>query len=147
MTTIVDNTDNNKDVNINTNSNENIKKHRRSKEELYTEERKMIIENINVLIGLNKNKYSVIYADLTENEELKNYLITNLDLIKKYYMCGTWSYFVSHLHKYEKNEVSLMKSIYKSDGFIITSKSKTLVKNNIKKNYTELYFIKPIHYI
>ena len=132
----------NKDVNDNTNNSENKKKNRRNKEELYTEERKMIIENINNIIGLSDNKNTVIYTDLCENEELKKYLIENVDLIKKYYVCGTWSYFVSHLHDYEKNEVSLMKSIYQSDGYIITSKRKTLTINNIKKKCTELYFIK-----
>ena len=41
-----------------------------------------------------------------------------------------------------ENEVSLMKSIYKSHNYIITSKSKTLTRNDIKKKHTELYFIK-----
>ena len=130
----------NKDVNDN--NSENKKKNRRSKQELYAEERKMIIENINNIVGLSDNKNTVIYTDLCENEELKKYLIENVDLIKKYYVCGTWSYFVSHLHDYEKNEVSLMKSIYQSDGYIITSKNKTLTRNNIKKSHKELYFIK-----
>jgi hypothetical protein len=35
-----------------------------------------------------ETKNNVIYNDLCENEELKKYLTENLDLIKKYYMCG-----------------------------------------------------------
>ena len=94
----------------------------------------MFIEKINNTIGLNETKNNVIYNNLCENEELKKYLTENLDLIKKYYMCCEWSYFTAHLHDYVPNEVSLMKSIYKSHGYIITSKSKTLTINNIKKN-------------
>ena len=141
MEAVIDNF-NNTDVNDNTNNSETKKKNRRSKQKLYTEERKMFIEKINNIIGVNETKNNVIYNDLCENEELKKYLTENLDLIKKYYMCGEWSYFTAHLHDYLPNEVSLMKSIYKSHGYIITSKSKTLTKNGIKKKHTELYFIK-----
>ena len=53
-------------------------------------------------------------------------------------------FFTTHLHgNIEKDEVTLMKSIYKNDGYKIASKSKTMIRHDgIKKKCTALYFIK-----
>ena len=65
MEAVIDNF-NNIDVNDNTNNSETQKKNRRSKQELYTKERKMFIEKINNTIGLNETKNNVIYNNLCE---------------------------------------------------------------------------------
>jgi len=116
---------------------------RRNKKELFSIERKLFISKLNDIIQLEKNNNSVIYDDLVENIELKQYLIDNVELIKKYYSCSNWGYFTTHLHgNIPKNEVTLMKSIFKNEGFNITSKSKTIIRHDgIKKICTLLYFI------
>ena len=139
----MDITINNLDKNTDDN-NSNNKKVRRNKEQFFSVERKEIISKLNDIIKLEKNNNFVIYDDLVENIELKEYLINNVELIKKYYSCSGWGYFTTHLHgNIKKDEVTLMKSIYKNDGYKITSKSKTMVRHDgIKKKCTELYFIK-----
>ena len=63
--------------------------------------------------------------------------------VKKYYSCSNWGYFTTHLHgDIKKDEVTLMRAIYKDDEYKIASKLKTMVRNGIKKKCTELYFIK-----
>ena len=131
------------DNNLVENMNDNNKKIRRNKKELYYIERKMIINKLSEIIKLEENNNAVFYDDLVENMELKEYLINSVELIRKYYSCASWGYFTTHLHgNIKKDEVTLMRSIYKNDGYRIASKLKTISKNGIKKKCTELYFIK-----
>ena len=135
--------DNNLVENIDDNNSNNNKKNRRNKKQLYYVERKIIINKLSEIIKLDENNNAVFYDDLVENMELKEYLINSLELIKKYYSCASWGYFTIHLHgNIKKDEVTLIKSIYKNDGYRIASKLKTISKNGIKKKCTELYFIK-----
>ena len=53
----------------------------------------------------------------------------NAEYIKKIYSASTWIYYTAHLHgSVKKNEITLMKSIYKDHG--------------IKKKCTILHFLK-----
>ena len=124
-------------------NNESNKKVRRNKKQLFTVERKIIVDKLKEIIKLEENNNMILYDDLVENIELKEYLINNTDLIKKYYSCSSWGYFTNHLHGiFEQNEITLMKSIYKEDGYKIISRQKILLRNDIKKQCLELYFIK-----
>ena len=132
---------NNSDNNIDDNNSQNKKKVRRNKKQLFVVERKAIIDKLSQIIKLEENKNVVVYDDLVENMELKEYLIDNVENIKKYFSCSNWAYMTAHLHNIEKNEVSLMKAMFKDDGYKILSNQKTLTRKNIKKVYTELHFI------
>ena len=138
MAEIISNSDNI----IDDNNSQNKKKVRRNKKQLFVVERKAIIDKLSEIIKLEENNNVVVYDDLVENMELKEYIINNVDYIKKYYSCSNWAYITSHLHNIEKNEVSLMKAMFKDDGHKILSNQKTLTRKNIKKVYTELHFIK-----
>ena len=133
---------NNSDNNIDDNNSQNKKKVRRNKKQLFVTERKVIIDKLSHIIKLEENNNVVVYDDLVENMELKEYIIKNIENIKKYFSCSNWAYMTSHLHNIEKNEVSLMKAMFKDDGQKILSNQKTLTRKNIKKVYTELHFIK-----
>ena len=134
---------NNSDNNIDDNNSQNKKKVRRNKKQLFVVERKAVIDKLSEIIKLEENKNVVVYDDLVENMELKEYLVDNVENIKKYYSCSNWGYFTNHLHGIiEKNEITLMKSIYKDEKYKIISCQKTLLRNNIKKQCLELYFIK-----
>ena len=103
-------------INNDVTNNEIKKKVRKNKKQLFAIERKIIIDKLKEIIKLEENNNIVIYDDLIENIELKDYLINNIDLIKKYYSCSSWGYFTNHLHGiYEQNEITLMKSLYKSN--------------------------------
>ena len=117
----------------------NIKKNRRDKRELYKKERIEIISKLLKLMNL-KSDNSILYTELQNNEILKNELRILTNNIKKIYKCSTWGYFVS-LNKGEQgDEITLLKAIFKSDGYKIFSKDVTDEYNNIKKRYTRLYF-------
>ena len=76
----------------------NKKKIRRNKKELYSLERQEFISKLNDILKLEQNNYAIIYNDLIENEELKKFLIDNIELIKKYWAHAHWGYFTGHFH-------------------------------------------------
>ena len=116
-----------------------------NKKELFKAERAEFISKINDIIKIEENNYAILYEDLIENNELKNFLIDNMELIRRIYASGSWGYVICHLNgTLKKNEVNLMKSIYKDDGYKFASKIKILSRNGgIKKKHTQIHFIKP----
>lgn len=122
----------------------NKKKVRRNKKELYALERNLLISKLDNILELEKNNYAIIYEDLIENAELKKFLNENAECIRKYYCSSGWLYFIPHLHgNVKKNEITLMKSIYKDHGYKFASRSKTIMRDNgIKKKCTLIHFIK-----
>jgi len=93
------------------------------------------------LINFNNDK-SILLAQLKNNEELKNYLTSIVDDIKKYYRCSTWGYFVDIKNVEIGNEITLLKAIFKDHDYKIFSKDITAEYNNVKKRYTTLFFTK-----
>ena len=71
--------------------------------------------------------------------ELKEYIIENVELIKKYFSCSSWAYMTAKHHNLELNEVTFMKALFKDNGYKIVSNQKTLTRKNIKKAYKILY--------
>ena len=120
------------------------KKIRRNKKELYATERSILISKLNNILKLEQNNYALIYDDLVENDELNNFLNDNADYIKKIYSASCWIFYTSHLHgNIKKNEITLMKSIYKDHGYKFASRSKTIMRDDgIKKKCTVIHFIK-----
>ena len=136
----MDKNNNDSTIKIDDNNNE-IKKNRRNKKELFKIEREEIINKIIEIMKIKENNYKIINDDFISNIELKNYIIENIDSIKKYYAFSKIGYFTCHHHGYDKNEFTLAKAIFKNHGYTIVSKKKTLEINGIKKKYKELYFI------
>ncbi len=132
---------NNSDNNIDDNNSQNKKKVRRNKKQLFVVERKEIIDKLSQIIKLEENKNVVVYDDLVENMELKEYIIENVENIKKYFSCSSWAYMTAKHHNLELNEVTFMKALFKDNGYKIVSNQKTLTRKNIKKVYTELIFL------
>lgn len=112
---------------------------RRNKKLFYHNERNEILNKLIQLINFNDDK-SILLAQLKDNQELINYLISITDNIKKYYRCSTWGYFVSINNGEIGDEISLLKAIFKDHGYRIFSKDITTEYNNVKKRYTTLYF-------
>ena len=52
--------------------------------------------------------------------------------IRKYHRCSTWHYF--KVEEEEKDEIGLMKSVYKNSGYEITNKLDTLFAYIFFKN-------------
>jgi len=125
----------------NVNNNGKRNKSRSTKKDLYNKEREMIINEINRLIGLDKENHVILY-DLEHNEVLKRRLNELVPEIKKYYKCGNWGYFSTDEKKGMGNEIGLLKALYKNEDYEITSKRKMCIRDSIKKLQVELYFNK-----
>jgi hypothetical protein len=95
-------------------------------------------------MGLTENNRGVLLVDLEKNEKLKEYLKQQIEYIKKYYKCGTWNYFVNQhtIENKKLSEISLLKTIFKNDGYEIISRIKIKNIENIKKHMTILIFMK-----
>jgi len=100
-----------------------------------------LIEKLNMIIGIDEKQNSVFLYDLENNEILKEKLVElSKNEIKRYYKCGTWSYYTRD----NKDVLVLLRNIYKDDGYEITMKQKTIERNNIKLRNTVYYFNKII---
>ena len=130
----------------NSNSSNNSKKTRNkpTKAQIYKEERRKIILELEKLIGLNEINRGVLLYNLEHNKQLKEYLKQNIPDIKKYYKCGTWNYFVNQHTKEgeEISEISLLRAIFKDENYEIISRKKIKLMDGIKKHMTNLIFLK-----
>lgn len=122
-------------------TNTDKKKTRKNKKLFYHDERNIILNKLIQLINFNNDK-SILLAQLKDNQELKNYLISIVDDIKKYYRCSTWGYFVATNNGEIRDEITLLKAIFKDHDYMIFSKDITTEYNNVKKRYTTLFFTK-----
>lgn len=129
--------------NGNTSDSSNERK-RRTKKELFKNERDEIIKNLNELLDLNNNKNSVFYYELENNENVKEYVRNNIENIRKYFKTGTWGYFSNDPLKGQGNEVGLIRTLYTDCDYDIISKRKVVKISGEKKQTTELYFVKGI---
>jgi len=137
---------NNSTTSNNSNVNENKKREKRtrirpSKAERYSKEREEFVKELNILTGINE-KNNIILYELNKNEKLKEKIRELVPLIKKYYKTCNWGYFSNDEKKGKGNEIGLLKTIYKNEGYKILTKRKLCEYEGIKKLQTELYFLK-----
>ena len=88
------------------------------------------------------NDNTILLNKLQDNQELKNKLIEITDDIKKYYRWSTWGYFVSVNNGEKRDEITLLRSIFKDHDYKIFSKDIVTEYLGIKKRYTQLFFSK-----
>jgi hypothetical protein len=130
--------------NTSNSDNDNNKRQKRTrnrpcKNERYENERKELIKELERLMGLSEGVRGVLLYDLEHNEELKSYLIGKVPEIKRLYRYGSWNYFKENDNK---DEIGLLKSIFKDSKYLITNKKKVVERGGIKKQYNDLYFLK-----
>jgi hypothetical protein len=118
-------------------------RNRLKKSEKYGLEREKLINDIEKLIGLTENIKGVLLHDLENNDELKKYLEDNIELIKRIYKHSNWNYF--NKNDEEREIVSLLKSIFKSEKYQLTSKRKLMTIDGVKKQYNYIFFMKDVH--
>ncbi len=139
---IINDTDNNID------NNENIKvkrtRNRLTKKEQFVKEREEFINQLSNIIGIDEKKNSLFLNELEKNQKLKEFILSNDELIRKIFKAGNWGYYSNEEIKGKGNIVGLVRSIYTDSNYDITSKSKTNVFDNIKKQFTYLTFYKKI---
>ncbi len=143
------NIDNNIDNNINnkidslTDKNDKLhiikiikKRNKLTKKQQYSNEREIFINNLNNIIGIDEKNNCHFLCELEKNDEIKKYLIDNIEDIKKYYKIGKWGFFSGDVSKGKNNYIGLVRSLYLDSDYEIISKSKMATFNDIKKQYT-----------
>ena len=117
------------------------KKSRSDKKNHYLNEREKIISKLIKMSNLDDDN-SALYVQLKSNVDLKNELKNMILEIKKYYRCSSWGYFVSLKKGVNCDEITLLKAIFKDQGYKIFSKDVVTEYNHEKKRYTKIYFNK-----
>jgi hypothetical protein len=121
-----------------------IKKRKKlTKAQQYKEERQKLILELEKIMGLTDCNRGILLYNLEHNEKLKEYLKEQIANIKKFYKCGMWNYFVNqHTKEGDRiSEISLLKAIFKDDGYeIISKRKKMLNKNGENKQQTMIFF-------
>ena len=128
--------------NGNTSDSSNERKKTRNKPtkaQQFKEERQKIVMELENLIGLTENNRGVLLHDLGKNDKLKEYLREIVPLIRRYYKCGTWNYFIQK--EENRDIIGLLKSVFKTENFQLINKQKFLTIDGIKKQYTQIYII------
>ena len=123
---------------------EKLTRNRKSKIEQYKKERLEIIRDLNSIIGFQEDKSinSIMLFELEENEELKKRLKELSEKeIKKYWCYGKWGFYGTP-ERGRDNLIGLLKSLYSNTGYSFSGKNKTKDHNGVKKQYTQIIFIK-----
>ena len=133
----LNNNNNNSNNNNNKKENKIIKKRNKlTKKQQFKNEREIIINNLNNIIGIDDNNSCFYLYELEKKDEIKNYLIDNIENIKKYYKIGKWGFFSNDVLKGKDNYIGLLRSLYLDSDYEIISKLKIATFDNIKKQYT-----------
>lgn len=134
---IIKNSDNNNNNDNEQKINKIIKKRNKlTKKQQFKTERDEIINNLNNLIGINENNNCFFLYELEKKDEIKKYLVDNIENIKKYYKVGKWGFFSNDILKGKDNYIGLLRSLYLDSDYEIISKLKIATFDNIKKQYT-----------
>jgi hypothetical protein len=135
--------ENNSEKNMIENNLSGVKRRRNrlNKSEKYQNERIVFISELESKMGLTEQTRGILIYDLEKNEELKRYLEENIELIKRIFKHSNWNYFRNE----DADILGLLKSLFKSQNYQLSSKRKLMVLNNVKKQYNYIFFIKNIH--
>ena len=115
-------------------------RNKKTKEERYKTEREELMREIEEKMGLTEEKRGKMLYELEEDEELKEWMREKVPEIKKMYKCGQWEYFKNK--EEDRDEIGLMRSMFKNEKYEIISKREYKEIDNVTKKHTCLYFIK-----
>ena len=136
----IENNINNNDIKLLENENDKSKlikkRNKLTKKQQFKNERDVLIDNLNNVIGITKEKKCYFLCELEKNDNIKKYLTDNIEDIKKYYKVGKWGFFSNDMSKGKDNYIGLLRSLYLDSDYEIISKSKIATFDNIKKQYT-----------
>lgn len=113
----------NKPINISGNSTNNQcseKGKRPTKNITYATEQKEISKKILSILGIDNNNKIFYINDINEDPEKVNQIISLENDIKKYFKCGTWTYFAKQI---PMPWLSLTRSVLKYTGYDVKSVS------------------------
>lgn len=134
---------NKSDNSDNSTNEEKIKRtrNRLTKKQQFIKEREELVGKLNNIIGIDEKKNYVYLYDLENDKEVLTQIENLVEEIKKYHKCGAWGYFLEK-ERGGGNLIGLLRSVYKDNDIIITTKNKILIRNDKRINCTVYYFNK-----
>ena len=112
----------------------------KTKTELYTEERQIILNKIFEILDINDENNNFFLKDLDNDEKKQNQILELEPDIKKVFVCGNWASFACPNVK--RKVLSMIKNIMKAMNYNIISKRKLIINNDIRYRDTIYYLIK-----
>jgi hypothetical protein len=120
----------NKDILIvDDNINNNMSHKGITKKELYPKERSDLLNKLNNILGITDDNNIIYIYDIDSSIDKQKQINDLVGDIKKYFKCGTWSYFAK-VGKGKRQYLSLIKSIYKDMGYNIYNSQKVYTRDN-----------------
>jgi hypothetical protein len=116
------------------------KKIKRTKKEIYQNEREKIISQIKNILEINKEINLLYLYDLENNKNIEAKILELIPEIKKAYDYGKWGYFRGLNRQENTSYIVLIKNILKEHNYDLKSSSATLTIDSKKIN-TRLYVI------
>ena len=115
-------------------------RNRLTKRDKYALERTGIINELNSLLGIiNANDTFNLY-DVENNENIKIGLKNLSEKVIKYFKCGGWNYYIMKNYNKEGTDIGLIRAIYRDEGYLLTTKKRTIEKDGVKI-MTVIYYI------
>jgi hypothetical protein len=108
-----------------------------TKSDIFKVYREKVIEKFNIILEMNPENMSFYLYHLEHSQHKQEQIIALVPEIKRYFKCGCWSYFAKGT---KKGYLSLIRSVYKDMGCVITRRNTTISVNN-QLIYTQIYVI------
>jgi hypothetical protein len=110
------------------------------KKDTFVNERKNIIQQLDDMLNMTEKNRLLCTNDISN--KTKNKIINMIPEIKKFFCVTRWTFFKSGEDETISNCLSLIKSIYKDEGYDIETISTTKTKNDVRITYTVLKIYK-----
>jgi hypothetical protein len=108
-----------------------------TKKDIFKDARENLINKFNIILEMTPENMSFYLYHLENNQHKQEQIIALEYDIKKYFKCGTWSYFTKGT---KKSYLSLIRSVYKDMDYTITRRNTSISVNN-QLIYTQIYVI------
>ena len=112
----------------------------KTKTELYTNERQIILDKIFKILNINENNNTFYLSDLDKDEEKQSRILELESDIRKYFVCGAWSCFNNHNVK--RKVLSIIRNLVKFMNYNVISNRKIRKNDETQYRDTIYYFIK-----
>ena len=97
-----------------------------TKKELYKKERKEVLDKLNNILGITDANKKICFDDLTD--KVRDDIDDLINDVKQYFTCSRFPYFCKEV---DDKHISIVKSIYKHEGFnVLSYRNKTTGKSH-----------------
>ena len=100
---------------------------RPSKKDKFDDERQIIVNKLNNILGINNENKIIYLYDIDNDTNKQNEILALRDDIRRVFTAGNWPVFSKNIKT--RQYLSLMKSVYKDMGINFVSTAKNIQRN------------------